>query len=176
MFDQTAIRDDAALRRLLYLCVFLFLAIPAIQAVTQLWPLQVGNIQWRFTAATVLATALVLPAAGLVLGAVAARLSGQKGARLTIGILATVLVVALLAGTGNFVLDALQLREVVPTAAMSGFLATTARVLLMCSLFIVAFTWVAVVSFTGRRGQRVSAPRRAARPRVEDAGLVMATD
>jgi hypothetical protein len=174
MFDQSTLRDDAAVRRLLYLCVFLFLAIPAIQSVTQLWPLQVGNIQWRFTAATIGSTALVLPSAGMVLWAAVARATGNRAGQLTLGILSTVLVVALLAGTGNFVLDALQLREIVPTGAMSGFLATAARILLLCTLFIVAFTWVAVTCFTGRRpAARVAAPRRA-RPRVDEGGLVMA--
>jgi len=174
MSDQPSLRDDAAVRRLLYLAAFLLVVPPLAQAVTQLWPWALRSIQWRFTAATVLSTALVLPAIGLVLAAAVARAAGQRGGVVTVGVLAVTGVLGLLACTANFVLDALQLREIVSSANMPAFKATAARVLLLCTLFMGAFTGVAVAAFTGRP-KRAAAARRS-RQRTDDLGLLVAQD
>jgi hypothetical protein len=163
MSDLPTLRDHAALRRLLYLAAFLLIAPSVAQALSQLWPWQLRTIQWRYSAATVLTGALALPATGLVLAmatATAARVLAAVGA------------VGLLVSAANFVLDALQLREIVTSGNMPAFKATTARVLLLCALYLAAFTWLAVAGFVG--GGRRNARR--GRRRDEELGLLVAQD
>jgi hypothetical protein len=101
--------------------------------------------------------------------AIAAR---QRGGQLAVSVLGAVGAVGLLACSANFVLDALQLREIVTSGNMPAFKATTARVLLLCALYLAAFTWLAVAGFAG--GGRRSARR--GRRREEELGLLVAQD
>jgi hypothetical protein len=55
---------------------------------------------------------------------------------------------------------------------MPAFKATTARVLLLCALYLAAFTWLAVAGFAG--GGRRNARR--GRRRDEELGLLVAQD
>jgi hypothetical protein len=172
MSDLPTLRDHATLRRLLYLAAFLLIAPPVAQALSQLWPWQLRAIQWRYSAATVLTGALALPATGLVLAMATAIAARQRGGQLAVGVLGAVGAVGLLACSANFVLDALQLREIVTSANMPAFTATTARVLLLCTLYMPAFAWLAVAGLAG--GGRRSARR--GRRRDEELGLLVAQD
>lgn len=172
MSDLPTLRDHAALRRLLYLAAFLLIAPSVAQALSQLWPWQLRTIQWRYSAAAVLTGALTLPATGLVLAMATAMASRQRGGQVGVGVLATVGAVGLLVSAANFVLDALQLREIVTSANMPVFKATTARVLLLCALYLAAFTWLAVAGFAGGGRRNARRPRR----RDEELGLLVAQD
>ena len=67
MSDFLNLRDDRSARRVVYVSAFLLIMVPFLQAGAQLWPLQLGNVQWRYSAANALSSVLLLPYLGLVL-------------------------------------------------------------------------------------------------------------
>ena len=89
MSDFLNLHDDSPLRRVLYLAAILLIGVPCLQAGSQLWPLQLGNIQWRFGAANALSSVLLLPFLGLsTLLAVSRALESRGVSRVVGGIAA----------------------------------------------------------------------------------------
>lgn len=149
------LEDDAPARRLAYLSAFLLIIVPMVQAVSQLWPMQLGNIQWRFQAAGSLSSVLLLPFLGLVVMALIARATESRGVSRTIGVIAAVFTVALAGSLVLFVLDALQLKAIVSSRAMQGFQVASVRVGLITTLFVVLF---AILAMTALRQPKGAAP------------------
>ncbi len=162
------LEDDAPSRRLAYLAGLLLIVIPTLQAVTQLWPLQFGNIQWRFQAAGSLSSVLLLPFLGLVLIALIARSSESRGISRTIGILSIIMALVMGASLVLFVLDALQLKTIVTSRAMQGFQITFFRVGLVSGLFSLLFAFLGWVSLKGTGSGSVSKGKSSQRKIVED--------
>ena len=52
MTEFLRLEEDAPARRLAYVGALLLIIIPFLQAGQQLWPLQLGDIRWRFQAAS----------------------------------------------------------------------------------------------------------------------------
>jgi hypothetical protein len=147
--------DDAPARRLAYLSAFLLVFIPILQTATQIWPLQLGNIQWRFQAAGVLSTVLIFPFLGMALMAMIARATEARGASKAIGILSAIVAVILAISLVLFALDALQLKAIVASRAMQQFQLAIVRVGLVTTTFLVLF---AILAMTALRPPRGTAP------------------
>ena len=151
--------DDGA-RRLLYLCAFILFFMPYFQAFAGIWPLQLGALQWRFQATGALSGILMLPFIGMVLGLVIARASGHKGISRLIGVVAAITTVALLIAIGLFLMDALQLRKIVPDKSMMAFNKATFTATSTLLISFVVFAVLTVVSFRGPTGEmKVTPPK-----------------
>lgn len=172
MSDPLHLEDDLPARRLAYLGAWLLILVPFVQAGQQLWPLQLGNIRWRYGAANALSSILLLPFLGmLLLGLIARAVNDRLTSRL-VGVMAGVFAVGLLGSAVLFALDAQQLKAVITTQMADAFMVTTIRVLIISTIFAVAFGAVLVVAFTGgARGS--SAPRRAPSREADGYGLIM---
>jgi hypothetical protein len=151
MSDTFRLEDDPSFRRVLYLGAFLLVVVPFVQAGSQLWPLQLGNIQWRFSAANALSSVLLLPFLGLTLLVFAARIAANRTAAKFAGAIGAVLSVVLLASLALFALDALQLKKIVPSQQMNAFNMTAIRVSFVTVLFIPSF---ALVGLAGLRSKK----------------------
>jgi hypothetical protein len=151
MSDSFRFEDDPSTRRVLYLGAILLVLIPFIQAGSQLWPLQLGVIQWRFSAANALSSVLLLPFLGLALLLCLARGADDKNVSRIVGALSALMAAALVVSLALFALDALQLKKIVPSQQMNAFNMTAIRVSFVTILFIPAF---AVLGISGLRPKK----------------------
>ncbi|MEO7521595.1 MAG: hypothetical protein ABIW79_07240 [Gemmatimonas sp.] len=167
------LEDDAPARRMLLASALLLVFVPTVQAVSQIWPLQLTNIQWRFFAANALSSILLLPFLGLVLLLVLARMVASRRLAMTVAIASAVLTILLLVSMVLFVLDGLQLKAIITSAQMAMFKNQFARVLLVTSMFVVTFAMLALASFKTPRGLVAASRRNAPKEAEEGADLIV---
>ena len=168
MSDFLDLHDDHTSRRVLYLVAVLLVALPLVQGLMQIWPLQLTNIQWRFGAANALSGILLLPVMGLSLLLVMARGLGSTVLARMVGIVASLFTVSLLASLVVFGLDAQQLKTIVSSQMSAAFNVTTIRVGMLTVVFIVAYAFIALMGFMALPG---SAANRPAAKRAASAGV-----
>ncbi len=153
MSDLLDLHDDPTVRRVLYLGAILMVAVPFLQAASQLWPLRLSNIQWRFGAANALSSVLLLPYMGLSVLVLMSRALESRALARTVGAISALCTFGLLGSLTLFALDALQLKKIVTSAMMNAFNTTAFRVGLVTALFMLAFALMSMACFTTpRRG------------------------
>lgn len=167
MSDFLDLHDDPSARRLLLAVAVTMIMVPFIQAGAQIWPLQLTNIQWRFSAANALVSALMSPFLGMALLLVIARATDSRGLARTVGVLGAVFSVGLLASLALFVLDAQQLKTIVSTQMTQAFTNTTFRTGASALFFAVAFPLMAIAGFSTPRRSGLGAGKL---PSGKDAG------
>lgn len=167
------LEDDASARRVLYTGAILLVLVPFIQAVSQLWPLMLGNIQWRYQAANALSSVLLLPFLGFMLLLLLARVMESRTLSRVIGVVSALLAVVLAASLVLFVLDALQLKTIVSSQQMSGFQNASARVAIVTLVFIVAFALMALAGFKTPKAIAPTAAKRGVKQAEEGVGLIV---
>ena len=176
MSDFLDLHDDTTARRVLYFAATLLIVVPFVQAGSQIWPLQLSNIQWRFGAANALSSILLLPYLGLSLLILMARGLESRALGRTVGAVATIFSVGLLASLVVFILDALQLKTIVSTAMTASFNSTSVRVGLVTTVFLVAFAFLALAGFKAPRGTAAAArksTKSGAKESDADVGLIV---
>ncbi len=156
MSDFSRLEDDAPARRIVYIGALLLIAVPLVQVGSQIWPLQLSNIQWRFTAANSLSAVLLLPFLGATLMFLTARATESRGLSRVIGALVGLFAVGLVASTVLFVLDGLQLKTIVQSRQMDQFNIAMARVGVLSLVFSVAYAMLAFACFRGPRAARAT--------------------
>ena len=172
MNDYYRIEDDAPARRVLYSSALLLIAIPFIQAISQIWPLQLSNIQWRFGAANALSSILLLPFLGLALLLVMARVMASRILSLTVGTIAAVFSIGLAASALLFILDGLQLKAIVNSAQMSAFKTAFARVGVVTVLFVIVFALLALAALKAPKNGLAPA-KKGVKQAEEGLGLIV---
>ena len=153
------LEDDDSLRRLLYLCAFMLFFLPYFNAFAQLWPLRLGDVRWRFTAAGAMSGILMLPFLGMSFAMAIARSVGHKVISRLIGGIAVLTVLFLIGGIVLFFLDALQLKSIVRDAEMQNFMKAVATASISITISIFAFSFLSFVAFRGRKGVAKPAPK-----------------
>lgn len=136
------------MRRVLYIAALILIVIPTVQVVSQLWPLQLVSIQWRFGAANAFSAILMLPFMGVALLLFLARATDSRGLSRLIGALSGLLSFVLAASTVLFVLDALQLKTIVQSRMLDQFMSTMYRVAILATVFFIAFGLLALSAFS----------------------------
>jgi len=173
MSDFLDLHDDPSARRVLYLGAILLVVVPFLQAGSQLWPLQLSNIQWRFGAANALSSVLLLPYLGLSLLVLLSRALGSRGLGRTVGVISALFALALMVSMALFALDALQLKKIVNSAMMNTFDTTALRVGLVTMMFLVAFALMALASFTTPKGSKAAPAKKGEKQAEEGLGLIV---
>jgi hypothetical protein len=172
MTQYPHLEDDAPARRLLYTGALLLIVIPFLQAGQQLWPLQLGDIRWRYGAANALSSVLLLPFLGMMIMTLVARASESRGVSRILGAVAALFVIGLLGSLVLFGLDALQLKSVVNSQMMKPFETTSLRVVLVTLIFTVSFSMLMVSAFKNSRGE-TPMPKKGVKQAEEGAGLIV---
>ncbi len=173
MSDFFDLHDDPSARRVLYLGAILLVAVPFLQAASQLWPLQLGNIQWRFSAANALSSVLLLPYLGLSLLVLMSRALDSRGLARTVGTISALLSVALVVSLALFALDGLQLKKIVNSAMMNTFNTTALRVGLVTTVFTIAFALMALACFKTPRSGKTAPAKKGEKKAEEGVGLIV---
>lgn len=94
-----------------YLVAAAMILIPLADAMTSLWPWNVGDARWRFGAVGLVSNALLIPSLGLLLAFVVAASRGQRLLVRSIGIMGFVGAGLCVLAIVFFALDALQTRS-----------------------------------------------------------------
>ncbi len=127
----------------------MLLFIPCVQTFSQLWPFQVTNIQWRFRAAEMLSALGLLSFLGFAIMGAVGRISGQRRFERIVGWATALITVLLIAAFGLFVLDAIQLKSIVPSRAMDGFIQSCFRVGVVAVILTAAYAYIATIFIRG---------------------------
>lgn len=172
MSDFFNIEDDAPLRRVLFATAFLLIVIPFLQAISQLLPLQLGNLQWRFLAANPLSSVLLLPFLGLLLLLIMSRTLVSRGLSLFVGLVSGFFALVLAGSLVLFVLDGLQLKAIVNSAQMQNFQNTFARVVAVTVIFAVVFAMMAMAALKAPKGSPMST-KKGVKQADEGVGLIV---
>lgn len=172
MSDFLNLHDDSPLRRVLYLAAILLIGVPCLQAGSQLWPLQLGNIQWRFGAANALSSVLLLPFLGLSTLLAVSRALESRGVSRVVGGIAAFLALGLLGLLVIFVSDASDLKAIVNSQMLAAFTTTTVRVGSISALFFLAFAVLAHAGFSSPV-RKAAAGRKSGEKAEEGIGLIV---
>lgn len=162
------------MRRVLYIAAVILIAIPTVQVVSQLWPLQLTSIQWRFGAANAFSAILMLPFIGVALLLVLARATDSRGVSRLIGAISGLIAVVLAASTVLFILDALQLKTIVQSRMLDQFTSTMYRVAILCTVFFIVFGILALSAFSLPKSAKAAQVKGAASKKADDGvGLIV---
>jgi hypothetical protein len=172
MSALSQIEEDTATWRMLYISGLLLVFVPFFLTLSQIWPLQLANIQWRFTVANIMSSILVLPFIGMVLLLVLARVEGSRKVALTIAVVSAVFTVALLVSLVLFVLDALQIKAIIQSSQLEMWKLQFVRVLVVTTTFAISFGMLALASLKTPRGA-VSTTRKSTIKADEGGDLIV---
>ncbi len=148
------LENDDAMRRLSYTSAILLIVIPFFQTIVApgMWPIGLGNVQWRFGAANALSGMILIPFLGTVVVLGIARACGHRTIARIVGGLSGFTALVMFGGIGLFMLDSLQLKAVVKTQLVPQFQQVVFRVVLVTAIFAIAYLWLAIVAFRSPEG------------------------
>lgn len=134
-----------------YLIMAVTSILPLIDLTLAISPLHPGTVMWRFGAVGLVSSAVGAPLLVLTLVYALALLVGDRKVVLTVGVIAALLALCLLVGTGSFTLDALQMKGRVNPAALDKFKGASALALLKLVVMCIASVVLAVSAFRSAR-------------------------
>jgi hypothetical protein len=148
-----------------YLFAFIAVLVPVLDWILGAWPMQFGEVAWRFSAVSLLSRATMFPLLGLLLAFGAALLLEHRRVLRVLSVLNGLLAFVLVVGVILFILDTLQVRVQVAADARTRFymgsLMALAKFgfafLLLLALSVNHWKAASVLSKTGRVGKAESA-------------------
>ncbi|HEV8195249.1 MAG TPA: hypothetical protein VGP87_01310 [Gemmatimonadales bacterium] len=130
-----------------YFLALLFLVLPLVDYVMNVWPLNPGTVSWRYGALGLSGGFLLTPLLGLVMMLTGSMLFGHRGMRVMVGVVSAVLALLLALGMMLFVLDSLQVRRGVAADAMWAFDVGVIKAIVKIFTGAICSAWVALVAF-----------------------------
>jgi hypothetical protein len=148
------------IRTAAYVILILAAVFPAVDILSGLIPLNLGNATWRFGAVGVLASYAMGLSLELLLLAVLAALSNHRRVLLVLGVISVLLALTLLGSIVLFLLDALQTRARVNPTVLNRFDFATGGAVAKLTLYAIANLILARGEFlAARRLTRLSVTR-----------------
>jgi chromate transport protein ChrA len=138
----------------LYFLALLLVITPTIDFVTGVQPLAFDNLQWRFGAVGLLAGFLLTPLFGIILAIGVAHYADHWVMQRVIAVVNLVIAGVFLALLVLFVLDTLQLKNLVQEENAAQFTAAAWKALLKHSLFVIVVAWFGIAGFRIRKPAR----------------------
>ena len=148
---------------------FLLIASPLADLVAALIPMRPGEVSWRFGAYGLLTNTLVTPIVGLAIITVVSGLQQRHRTAAASAAVCGLLALVLAGGFALFILDYLQLRQAVGTAARGSYDSAAFKAMFVGVLESVVLFWLMVAGF---RASGLSEADRARRRR-DHVGLVV---
>ena len=115
---------------------------PLADFVSSVWPIQPGELRWRFASSALLAGFLFTPLIGSLIAVFLATFLEQKMVLRVIGVLNVLAAVVLFVLLAIFAFDTLQLRRAVPPDSQSQFKMSAIRGALKFTATLVAAGWL----------------------------------
>ena len=129
----------------IYFVALLLLLTPLADFITSVWPLQLGEIRWRFASVALLGGFLFTPLLGSTLALTIATVLDQRNMQRVLAILNLVAAVVLVAMLLGLSFDTLQLRKAVPPDAQTAFRTSAVRAAFKHGSVALAALWLGVV-------------------------------
>ena len=154
--------DTRALERVAgagYFLAFLLIVTPAIDYATNITPWRPGSVDWRYAAVGLLSGFLLTPLLGMALASLLAA-TGQRRARVVVGIVNVLCAAGLVILIPLYALDFLQVRASVPAADVAPFTLGGLKALAKHVTAAIAFLWLGVALLRGlprARGRNTAA-------------------
>jgi len=104
--------------------------LPVLDLLVSVYPIRLGEVVWRFGAVGLLSSAVGAPLLVLFFVFALALFAGDRKVILTVGVVAALVALLLVAGTGSFALDALQMKRRVQAAAQQRFMLASMQAML----------------------------------------------
>lgn len=148
-----------SLRRLsvaAYVVAAVFLLSPLIDVATNIYPTDLGSMQWRFGAFGILSNYLISAVFGLLLASLVAALSGHRLVLRACAALDGLTALVLFGLTLLFALDVLQLRSTVRPEATEMFRIGALKASFKVALVAVALLLMGIGSFRATRGEAMA--------------------
>ena len=155
-----------------YCVAFLLIAIPVLDYVTNVWPLQTGEVRWRYGSIGILAGFLLTPLMGVLFALVAGAVLNHRVLLRILAVVSMVVAGLLLACIGLFTLDALQVRATVPLESRPAFDVGAIKAAVKCFAGAAAFAWI---GWAGIRFPRSSERGRTGKGAPDELPLVRST-
>ncbi len=156
-----------------YLVALLLVATPALDFVSNVWPLRFGNAEWRYGSAGLLAGFLLTPLFGIMFALGAAVILRHRLVVKTLSIINIVSAVCLVILVVFFALDVLQVRANVQVEARGMFQVGAAKATLKHLTMACALTWL---GFVGIKVSSSSNARYWSNKKKADVQLVRSED
>jgi hypothetical protein len=118
-----------------YCIAAMMVIMPLSELALRVWPLRIGETSWRFGAAGLFSSALLLPLLGLMVAGAVAFLSGNRTLVRALAGFTAAAGALLVLSSGLFALDAVQMRSNVVPEAKTAFDVASAQALLKFLLF-----------------------------------------
>lgn len=144
-----------------YVVAFLFVVSPLVDILTNVWPWDGGNPQWRFGLVGVTSNYLISMIFGLLLAALVAAAQGHRATLKVLGVVSVLTAVVLMVLCGSFVLDTLQLRTVVREEQRALFKVGAVKTALKVGASILALLVMAVGTW---KASNAGDPNRKVKP------------
>ena len=122
--------------------------LPVLDLLVSIYPVRLEQVVWRFGAVGLLSSAVGAPLLILFFIFALALFAGDRKVVLAVGVIAAIVALLLVAGTGSFALDALQMKRRVQAAAQQRFMLASMQAMLK---LIVEGTCAIVLSITAFR-------------------------
>ena len=150
-----------------YLFFGIAFVLPLLDLLISVYPIRLGTVVWRFGAVGLLSSAIGAPLLVLFLIFVLAVICGDNKVITTVGVVAAIIALVLVAGTGSFALDALQMKRRVQEAAQQRFMLASGQAMLKMILQGISAIVLAITAFRMMKAPKVVAvsrtePRRSA--------------
>ena len=131
----------------IYFVALLLVLTPLADFVTSVWPLQPGEIRWRFASVALLGGFLFTPLLGSSIAVVVATMLEHRTMQRVMAILNLVVAVVLVASLIGLSFDTLQLRKAVPPDAQTAFRTSAVRAAFKHGTVALATFWLGLVGF-----------------------------
>lgn len=151
-----------------YLVAFLLVATPAMDFVTSIVPLRLGDIEWRFASLGLLSGFVLTPLLGIILAMWVAAYAGQPTVQRVIAVVNLVAGAVFALLLVFFLLDILQLRSVVQPEAKAAFESAASKAVVKHLSFILASFYLGWRGLGAARRMSAAAPSRRASVVVGD--------
>ncbi|MDB4888704.1 MAG: hypothetical protein JWL61_559 [Gemmatimonadetes bacterium] len=153
-----------------YLFFGIAMILPLLDLLVSVYPARLGTVVWRFGAVGLLSSAIGAPLLVLFFIFALALFVGDRKVIVTVGVVAALIALLLVAGTGSFALDALQMKRRVQAAAQQRFMMASMQA--MMKLILEAISAI-VLSITAFRTLKKSKRAASSRPEPRAAGSLM---
>ena len=157
-----------------YFVAFLLVATPALDFLTNIWPLHLSNVQWRYGSVGLLAGFLLTPLFGIMFALGAALVLRHRLVLRVVSYLNLVSAVLILVLVGLFALDVLEVRATVPEEARAMFRTGAAKAAVKYVTMAGALGWLGIAGVRATRSW-VTISRTGGKP-SSDVPLVRAAE
>jgi hypothetical protein len=130
-----------------YLFFGIAMILPILDLLVSVYPIRLGTVVWRFGAVGLLSSAIGAPLLVLFFIFALALFLGDRRVVLTVGIVASLIALLLVAGAGSFALDALQMKRRVQEAAQQRFMMASMQAMLKLILEGISAIVLAISAF-----------------------------